>query len=265
MKAQVRIQTGLRNGISVLQEGFFSPPFKLANITEHGWHNCLQLVLMSASPGMLCGDEYAIKMYVAAQTNLRLHTQAFQRLFHMQKEAHQNVCVEVEQGAGFFFLPHPVVPHAGSHCKMVNDIYLHHRSSLAWGEVLTCGRAKNDEVFALNRFHNLTRIFINGSINIKENVLIEPALFAASTFGQMQTFTHQASLFLISLDIDTVLLRLRFHSLLQIYSGIEAGITTVTNGIHIKMLGNHANVLHDLLITMSLLAFPRAGQDLHQH
>ena len=49
----------------------------------------------------------------------------------------------------FVLLPHPSVPHEAIDFTSRNKIYLSDNCSLIFGEVLTCGRKLNGEVFSI--------------------------------------------------------------------------------------------------------------------
>ena len=248
MNAELDIETGLREEITFLKSSFCTHPFKLANITEDKKNCLLKLMIISTSPGILDGDEYRIKITVTAKTSLQLHTQSYQRLFNMKKSASQKMEVYVNEGAAFYFLPHPVVPHAASSFFATNNIYLSENASLLWGEVITCGRKENGEVFLFSRLHNLTQIFINSTLVIKENVLIQPSLINVNAIGQLEGYTHQATLIFLNEKCKIKILIQEMSDFLGDQKGIEFGITAAPkNGLILRLLGFKAEQLFDLL------------------
>jgi len=197
MKAALTIDTFDRNGITCLGETYVNSPFKLMNITEDRKGRGLHLMVMSSSPGILDGDEYHISIRVAENCRLQLHTQSYQRLFNMQHGAEQNMDICVEKGASFVYLPHPCVPHEQSIFKAKNTIRLQENSSLIWGEILTCGRKLNGEVFDYAKYHSVTDIYLEDKLIIKENLFMQPSLINPGLLGQMEGFTHQGSMVVI--------------------------------------------------------------------
>ena len=147
MNAQLHIQVANRDRHSYLKQAFFNTPFKVANITEDKSAQQLQLMLMSSSPGILDGDVYEIKIDVEKSSSLQLHTQAYQRLFHMKQGAKQQLTLHLADDSEFRFLPHPSVPHEQSIFTTHNNFYLGNNCQFIFGEVLTCGRKLNGEVF----------------------------------------------------------------------------------------------------------------------
>jgi urease accessory protein len=254
MIASLHIQASARDGIIYLKQSYFSPPLKIANITEDKKAPCLHLMLMSSSPGILDGDDYQIKIEVDENCSLQLHTQSYQRLFNMKTGAVQNIEVFLKDNSCFTYLPHPTVPHLQSIFTAKNKIYTGKNCKLIWGEILTCGRKLNGEVFGLSKYHNLTEIYFNTKLIIKENLLIQPTLIDPSLTGQMEGYTHQASLIILDKEINTIAAKETIAELLGIMNDIDFGITTAAiNGIIVRILGNKAEQLHDCLKTIAAL------------
>src|SRR4051812_26469379 len=117
MISRLQIQTETRDDRTCLKNLFFTPPFKVIDITEDKKSRTLRLMLMSSSPGILDGDEYEMIMDIAEGSSLEVQTQSFQRLFTMKKSALQKMEININKNASFCFLPHPTVPHFESDFK----------------------------------------------------------------------------------------------------------------------------------------------------
>jgi len=248
MIAKLHIQASGRDGRTVLGKTYFTPPLKIANITEDKRSGSLQLMLMSSSPGILDGDEYHIKIELDENCNMQLHTQSYLRLFNMKAGAAQLTEVLLADNSSFVYLPHPAVPHEGSVFTATNNIYLGSNCSLVWGEILTCGRKLNGEVFMCTKYHNKTSIFIHNKLVVKENLLIEPATVAPSAIGQLEGFTHQASLIILNENIPVTALKDMAFDLLSQQAGISFGVSAApVKGIIIRIHGNKAEQLFKLL------------------
>lgn len=248
MNAELFIETTVCRGMTILKSSYVTPPFKVQNITEDKSAHALHLMLMNASPGVLDGDVYKMQLHIGSGSWLQLHTQSYQRLFPMQNGATQTVEVRMGKGSSFTFLPHPTVPHAASNFTANNKIFIEKSCKLWWGEVVTCGRKENGEQFHFSKYHSRTDIFLSGRIVVKENLLLQPERCAPQRLGQLEGFTHQASLFYldeataISECCDVV------HDLLSDEQGICFGVTALSvSGLAVRMLGHQAEHLHGLL------------------
>ncbi len=252
MIAKLHIQTARRHGKTFLKRCYFTTPLKIADITEDRNDGCLQLILMSSSPGILDGDQYHIHIEVAEHCSLHLHTQSYQRLFTMKSSASQSMEIHLKEGASFTFLPHPIVPHSSSNFSANNKIYLAADCKLIWGEVLTCGRKLNGEEFVFSKYHSLTQIFLNERLVVKENLLITPATTNVHSIGQYETYSHQASLILLdeAMDVDSTITEI--HEFLTSIENICFGVSALAvTGVIVRILGNKGEQLHACLKSVS--------------
>lgn len=248
MICKLHIQTRLSGHRTILKNSFCTTPFKLANITKNKQAKELHLMIMSSSPGILDGDAYELKFELEAGSNLHLQTQSYQRLFNMKQSAAQSTEVYLQEGSLFCYLPHPTVPHKASSFTAINKIYLNKKCTLIFGEVLTCGRKLNGEVFSFSRYQNLTEIFLCNKLVIKENLVMQPALIDPLAIGQLENFTHQGSMLFLDEAVDMKILKAAIIELLAPQQDLVMGISeTPVNGLVIRMLANGAEQLHDCM------------------
>ena len=248
MRAELHIQTVLRNGKTILKNVFRTQPFRLADITEDKSQKTLRLMVMSSSPGILDGDEYNIRLELGKDCAVELETQSYQRLFNMKAGAVQQMEVRMEENSSFVFLPFPSVPHNSSIFTAKNKIYLSAGCSLIWGEVLTSGRKLSGENFLFSKYHNLTEIFLNGKLIVKENLLIAPKITEVNAIGQLEGYTHQASFIYINEKVSTTATIEKINELLAEEKEICFGISSLpVNGLIVRFLGNKGEQLHNIL------------------
>jgi urease accessory protein len=258
MNAKVVIRTALRDGITRLRESYYTPPFRVANITEDKTGPLLHLMLMCSSPGILDGDEYDIRLHLEAGSRLQLHTQSYQRLFHMKEGASQLMEVRMEQGASFCYLPHPCCPHAHSIFTGRNKLFLGEGAQLIWGEVLTCGRKGSGEVFSFSKYHTITEVFQNNKLVLRENINLQPSVMDLSAMGQLEGYTHQASLLSMGGRMDGGM-RSEIQDYLLGQTGILSGLSDgPADSLVVRLLGNGAEQLQDCLKTAAgILSFTK--------
>jgi len=251
MRSEVAVKVAVRNGISYLASSYFTPPFKVANITENKLEGALHLMLMCASPGVLDGDDLTVRVEVEAFGRLQLHTQSYQRLLRMEEGAVQTMEVHLGKGACFCWLPHPCVPHERAIFTGRNKVYLSEGSQLIWGEVITCGRKLNGEVFRYSRYHVRTEVFILGQLALLENVCLRPSMFPVEGVGQMEGFTHQASLLYVgSPGVEVLQVEKCLQALERATYGMSEG---PAGSLVIRILGNKAEPLYEALKVIGAL------------
>ncbi|MBO9204990.1 MULTISPECIES: urease accessory protein UreD [Niastella] len=255
MKATLYIQSAVRHDLTYLKQSYYTPPFKVADITEDKKSGLLHLMLMCSSPGVLEGDDYRLKIDLEENCHLQLHTQSYQRLFPMQQGASQVMEVYLQKGATFVYIPHPVVPHKQAVFTVRNKIYLQGNNRLIWSDLLTCGRKLNGERFEFVKYHNVTDIFMQGRLIIKENCLVQPGVVDMHTIGQWEGFSHQASLIILDNPENIPPIYEAVNTWLQQQIGLSVGISSPTNtAIFIRILGNKAEPLFHCLNKIADLA-----------
>lgn len=204
-------------------------------------------MLVSSSPGVLDGDEYNLKIEIAENCSLTLQTQSYQRLYTMKKGASQHLEVCMQKNVSFCYLPHPTVPHEASDFVAKNKIFLSSGCTLFWSEILTCGRKLSGEVFKFSRYHNLTEIFLNNRLVIKENLLLKPSSTDITAIGQLEGYTHQASFIYINEIAPVNNLITALHELLKTVADICFGISALpVNGLIVRLLAYKGEQLYNL-------------------
>jgi urease accessory protein len=252
MISKVNIRAGLREGSTYLRSSYADTPLKIANITEDKSAHVLELMMMSSSPGILDGDCYEIDIDVEKGGAVKLTTQSFQRLYSMKKSAAQKMKITLGEDASFCYLPHPTVPHKDSDFVATNNIYLKQGCSLTWGEILTCGRRLNNEAFNFTRFQSVTKIYLADRLVVKENLLVHPYTIDVSSIGQLEGFTHQASLIYVDETSDSKCLVQSIHELLLSEENICFGVTSLpVNGLIVRVLGYKAEQLFEIVKTIA--------------
>ena len=156
--------------------------------------------------------------------------------------------IQFAAGASFCFIPHPAVPHEQSGFTARNKIFLSNNCNLIFGEILTCGRKLNGEVFLFSKYHTITEIFMHDKLIIKENLLMQPSLIDVNNIGQLQGYTHQASLIYLDEHADVKRIKATVMEILSTQKDISAGITSApVNGLILRLLGQKAEQLFDCL------------------
>lgn len=198
---RLNIIGGYKDGRSYLKDAFFTRPFRLANISEDKTDPALYLMVQNSSPGILDKDHYDINIQMESNSKLLLDSQSYQRLFNMKEGAKQDMDVSLFTGSTFSYVQHPIVPHELSIFKAHNVIRMEDNCSLTLSEIITCGRKHSGEVFKYSKFQNLTEIYHNDKLVLKDNVLLQPQLADIHTLGQMEGYTHQGTLIHINTGV----------------------------------------------------------------
>lgn len=246
VNSTLHIIAGQKDYKTYLKKGFCKQPFKLANVTEDKSGDYLSLMIRSSSPGIMDNDHHHIIIEVEENAHLNLTTQGYQRLYTMSKQASQNMEVSLRNNSSICYIPHPSVPHKASDYSSVNNIYLLTSHFVTWSEVITCGRKLSGEEFLFSSYHNVTNVYLNGKLVIKENILLQPLANNIHSIGQLEGFTHQSSLLFINNSAEIKKISEECCRMLLGIEGISFGISRLpVNGLIFRLLGYHGEKLFD--------------------
>lgn len=247
MICSLNVAVGNRQGRSYLKDAYVTQPFRIVPVGQHREDHASYLMIMSSSPGILSGDEHRIMVHVEENSKLQLQSQSYQRLYNMEAQASQSIRVFMEKNSAFSFVSHPVVPHENSTFYSNNEFYLSDNCSFMFGEIITCGRKHSGEAFKYAHFQNMTRVYHNGKLILKDNVLLKPALMPLHSMGLLEGYTHQGTFVFINtgnLPIKEITGHLQEQ--LENQEGVEAGISLLqAGGLVIRVLGNGGEQLYN--------------------
>jgi len=245
MVSSLKIKIEQRNGKSFLKDAYVTQPFRIMPVGQYKKDDAAHLMIMSSSPGLLDNDDHQIEITLAENTRMQLQTQAYQRLYHMENKSSQTTLIYMEPGSGFSFVPHPVVPQNSSTFISHNKVYLKEDCHFLLSDIITCGRKLSGEQFMYNHFQNLTEIYYNDKLQVKDNVLLQPQLMPIQGMGLLENFTHQGTLlYYNTAGVSVADFIEHFHHEFSEIPDLEFGISKLEgDGFIIRVLGHGAEKL----------------------
>lgn len=252
MICSLDIKIEQRNGKSYLKDSYATQPFRIVPVGQYKKDNASYLMIMSSSPGLLDNDDHRISINLAEGTKLQLQTQAYQRLFKMKNKSMQTTFINMEENTAFAYVPHPMVPQNSSTFISNNKVEMKKNCHFLLSDIITCGRKLSGEEFEYNHFQNLTELYVDGKLCVKDNVLLQPDLMPIQGVGILEGFTHQGTLIYYNTANITVLEFIElFHEQFGNVEGIEFGISKLeNNGFMVRILGNGAEKLFNIFQTI---------------
>lgn len=244
------------NGRTYLGESYHNAPYKMVHYGDKKLHQHLEMIMMSASPGMMEGDELEIDIKVKANAHLRLYTQSFNKIHPMkEKGALQLTKVRMEEQSMLHYIPHPVTPYEGSIFKTVNEIEIPKSACLIWGDIIASGRVTKGESFQFKSLHSVTKLKVDGKLLLYDNQLLQPASLPIQSLLHYEGFTHQATLFYTSPFGDQLKEELD-EILVGQYQEITFGFTSCgPNTVMLRALGNDGEMLYEWMTAMGRMCW----------
>ncbi|MDR1184998.1 MAG: urease accessory protein UreD, partial [Coriobacteriales bacterium] len=183
---------------SVIDDVHFTAPFKLTN-PFYSDDGTIEVMLISVSAGIMAGDDQLIDLRIGDGASARVTSQAFEKIHRMDcgGYAKRETIVEVGTNAQLIYMPLPVIPFADSDYQAQTTISLAGTSScLAYGEIISCGRASREERFAYRRFANRVRVNVAGDLAYSDNTVFSPREHDMEGLTLYEGYTHMGSLIL---------------------------------------------------------------------
>ncbi len=249
--ANLYIKSGFKEGKSYLMDSYVSVPFRITNVGQVKDDGSLYMMLGSSSPGLLDSDNHEIEINIEKNSRFQLQTQSYQRLYNMKKGSSQTTKVNLAPNSFFCYVPHPVVQQESSIFRNSTVINLDKDCELILGEVVTCGRKNSEniypnkkisgEIFKFTYFQNVTEIYFNDLLVLKDKIILEPKVHSVNTINQLEEYTHQATFIYMNTRsshgacelIEEVL------GIIKNEQNISFGISEMAaNGFVLRVLGN---------------------------
>ncbi|MCS3553511.1 MULTISPECIES: urease accessory protein UreD [Sphingobacterium] len=247
MESVIQLNVAKEGTYSVLKESCHNAPYKLTHYGAPKLQEHLEMIIMSASPGIMDDDTLDIEINMKADTQLKLFTQSFNKLHPMKRGARQTTVARIAHDAVFHYIPHPVTPFKDSIFKNENSVYLEGNAVLIWADVVGAGRIHMNEAFLFNSLHSTTKIYRNNKLILMDNQFLSPAKQPITGLLFFEGYTHQATFIFSALFAKELKEELDEIMTLD-YSDITYGFTKAADDIvMLRALGNDGELLYDFM------------------
>lgn len=255
MDSAIKINAEKENQKTVLKESYHSAPYKLTYYGSPTFHEHLEMIIMSASPGVMDEDKLTIDVHVKEEAELKLFTQSFNKVHPMKIGAVQETQIQLDKKALFHYIPHPITPFKESIFLAKNEIHMDKESVLIWGDIICSGRVHMKESFVFTQLHSLTKIYKDNKLIFIDNQFLSPSKQPIQKMLFFEGYTHQATLLFSSSFAKDLKIELD-EILQQDYEDISYGFTQAADDVVIfRALGNNGELLYDFLLMLGQLCW----------
>lgn len=247
----LKIKTKIRNGITVLEDVFFTAPYKIAKPFYDEGNKIMNIMVMSASAGIMEGDCYRVDVELGAGSRVALNGQSYNKIHRMKTgNASQYNKFILHENSLFDYVQKPSIPFAESSFHSRSEFHMKSGSVLLYSDVLACGREKRGECFQFKTYKNYSRVYYNDELIFLDNQLLQPSAKPLGSMGFFEGYTHQATLAYFSEGISDRLID-KTVALMENESGIEFGVSRMKKyGMLVRILGNSSDQLEKQLLKL---------------
>jgi urease accessory protein len=239
------------NGITCLEDYYFTAPFKIAKPFWDEKKGVMNIIIMSSSAGIMEGDCYRTRLELSADARVALQGQSYTKIHRMQEgRASQFNQFFLAAGAFLEYAQKPVIPYAGSNFQSASECFLNSGSAFLYSEVFACGRVKSGERFEFKEYRNCNKVYYQGDLIFLDHQALEPGCQTLEGIGFFEGYTHQATLAFFYDHLKDQLLE-RLFGILEQTGDIEFGLTkTKRFGLIVRILADSADYLSRILVVL---------------
>ena len=252
MKSQLYLETQSEQNGTYIKDVYFTSPYKIMSPFKEGQH--IDIMLMSASAGMLDGDCFQGKLVFGENSDVTYLSQSYEKVFRTKgSQTIKNVDIQVDSEAKVKYLPYPVIPFGGSDFLSETRVHLKEDAVFVYGDIFTCGRTGMGEYFQMKRYESKTKIYVEDKLVFADHTLIFPEKFHYNKLGMWNSYTHNGMLYLHMKSrkeeqelIETI--REQFSKETGLF-----GVSACDSGIVVRVLAMSGEQIYDVFQKMAKL------------
>lgn len=251
-KSLLRLSTRLCGGRSLVNNLFFTPPFKILSPFYENYNEAFTLrklkqqrtiiTMILVSAGIMAGDSQEIRLEVGDGCDVKLESQSFEKIHDMRGgHARRDSFMTVMPGAKLVYAPLPTIPFANSSFSNRTEVHLDSNSRLYYSDIFSCGRVGLNELFAFRFYESRLKVFMQDRLIFLDNMILDPAAGGLGGLCLFKDFTHYLSLVIIDSDFDID----SFKSVLASMNSknLIASISALPHGYCLRALARGSEIL----------------------
>lgn len=221
------LKTENKNNRTIVSDSFFNSPLKIAKPFYR--EKFTEVMMMTASAGILENDFYDIEIDVTENSKLKFSGQSYTKIFKsVEKGAVQKVKINAGKNAEFLYFPMPAIPFRDSIFRSDTEIHLDKTSKFAMLDVVSCGRRAMGEIFDFKSYISKITVYVDKKPVFLDNQRLVPSETNLSGLGFFENHTHIGMLYLYGYEIEN----------LPENDNIECGFSKALYGTCIRILGS---------------------------
>lgn len=247
--SKLMIQAGFKNNQTVLEDAYFTAPFKVMKPFYEN-DDFMTVMCLTASAGIMEGDEQDFEIIVKDNSKLEFVSQSYEKIHKMDGGgcASRKTHVSVGKNAFLYYNPLPTLPFKDSAFNSTLKVHLEDATSqFILREVLSAGRCARGELFEYRYYHNYIEIERGNELIYVDNTKLEPHCMTLSSIGMYEKYTHFGTLLLCHMPKDATWFQ-EARALIDATPNMEGGVTQINDtSIVVRVLGCQSEQIDRLI------------------
>ena len=241
--SKVKISTLNKNGKTILDDVYFTSPFKVAP-PFYKSDDFVKVIIMSSSAGTMDGDIQEYDITLGDNTKMELTSQSFEKIHTMiEDEAKRDCSIYIGKNSLLIYNLLPTIPFKDSAFKSNINIKLKDKSSkLIFMDIVNCGRVAHGEKFKYKYYKSYVDVECESELMYVDNTNYNPTDMDIENFGMYEGYTHFANMLIANFNVDDEVLT-NIRQILNDSCIDGAASITQHNYVSVKMLGYNSDKL----------------------
>ena len=185
--SKVKIRTLNKNGKTILDDVYFTSPFKVAP-PFYKSDDFIKVIIMSSSAGTLEGDVQEYDITLGDNTKMELTSQSFEKIHTMiDEEATRDCDIYIGKNSFLRYNLLPTIPFKDSAFKSnINIKFEDSSSKLIFMDIINCGRVAHGEKFEYKYYKSYVEVECDNKLVYVDNTNYNPKEMDIENFGMYE-------------------------------------------------------------------------------
>lgn len=239
---------------SVARDIFFEKALKVMRPVYLNGSNIPTFYIVNVGGGYLDGDRYKMNFNIDSNAKVILTSQGATKIYKTLKDhVEQYQTFNIKDNGYAEYVGDPIIAFENAKFYQHNTFNLSQNAALFYTDILTPGYSKADKTFSYTYMHLLNEVYVDDTLVVFDNMLLDPKKNNVNDIGYMENYTHLGSCYFIHPQVNQKFIDNVYDQIKHFQQEYDCrfGITQLpTHGFTIRILSNKTQVIEKILTTL---------------
>ncbi|MBU0438513.1 urease accessory protein [Staphylococcus succinus] len=239
---------------SVARDIFFEKALKVMRPVYLNGSNIPTFYIVNVGGGYLDGDRYKMNFNIDSNAKVILTSQGATKIYKtLNDHVEQYQTFNIKDNGYAEYVGDPIIAFENAKFYQHNTFNLSQNAALFYTDILTPGYSKEDKTFSYTYMHLLNEVYVDDTLVVFDNMLLDPTKNNVNDIGYMENYTHLGSCYFIHPQVNQKFIDSVYDQIKHFQQEYDCrfGITQLpTHGFTIRILSNKTQVIEKILTTL---------------
>lgn len=239
---------------SVARDIFFEKALKVMRPVYLNGSNIPTFYIVNVGGGYLDGDRYKMNFNIDSNAKVILTSQGATKIYKtLNDHVEQYQTFNIKDNGYAEYVGDPIIAFENAKFYQHNTFNLSQNAALFYTDILTPGYSKADKTFSYTYMHLLNEVYVDDTLVVFDNMLLDPKKNNVNDIGYMENYTHLGSCYFIHPQVNQKFIDNVYDQIKHFQQEYDCrfGITQLpTHGFTIRILSNKTQVIEKILTTL---------------